>query len=306
MNAMHNTDYTETHGILNPHEPPPFWMENAGSDKPFILLCEHAANLVPKSLNSLGLTHEQLQTHYAYDIGVLDVTRRMAEILGCPALFGGYSRLVIDVNRPLDHPTLFAVNGEGNIIPGNQFLSQQECRDRIQEIYDPYDNAVSRWLNNKIDHDIVPAMISVHSFTPKFFNFKRPWEITTIYSQDDRMPKEFMKRCQEKGFTVGDNKPYDGRVFRGHVTNRHGDNRKVPNLLIEFRNDTINSPPKAHKMAETCADIIGDMVSDPKTFTYYDGPIVERRPEIENIMMDLLAEAARKGEDINEDMYLRD
>src|SRR5712671_6479716 len=81
-----------------------------------LFLCDHASNQLPEG--GLGLDPHLLTTHIAYDIGAAAVTRALAAVYGATALLGGWSRLLIDLNRGADDPTLVMKLSDGSIIPG--------------------------------------------------------------------------------------------------------------------------------------------------------------------------------------------
>ena len=72
----------------------------------FILLCDHATNIVPEKYGTLGLGRAQFERHIAYDIGAEALTTGLAERLNVPAVMTRFSRLLIDPNRGHDDPTL--------------------------------------------------------------------------------------------------------------------------------------------------------------------------------------------------------
>jgi predicted N-formylglutamate amidohydrolase len=82
--------------------PAPVEILNENGASGIVLLCEHASNHVPADYAELGLPSEQLNRHIAWDIGAADVARRLSNLLDAPAFFGTYSRLLIDLNRPLE------------------------------------------------------------------------------------------------------------------------------------------------------------------------------------------------------------
>ena len=84
------------------------------------MYADHASNIITKGLNGLGLPPEELDRHIALEIGVADVARRLALLFDTPAILAGYSRLVIDCNRPLDDHTSVRVISDGNVTPGNR------------------------------------------------------------------------------------------------------------------------------------------------------------------------------------------
>jgi hypothetical protein len=74
--------------------------------RPILVLCDHAANHVPASVNGgdLGLPEAEMGRHIAYDIGARGVSVALAEMLDAPAVLTRFSRLVIDPNRGRGRP----------------------------------------------------------------------------------------------------------------------------------------------------------------------------------------------------------
>ena len=74
------------------------------------------------------------ETHIAYDIGAAHVTRALADAYGAAALLGGVSRLLIDLNRGADDPTLVMKLSDGSIIPGNRDADAEEVARRLSAV----------------------------------------------------------------------------------------------------------------------------------------------------------------------------
>jgi len=89
--------------LLTPDDPTPFEVVNRDGGAHILLVCDHASNVVPSALGTLGLSDDTFERHIAYDIGAAAVTRGLADRLDASAVLAGYSRLVIDVNRPPGH-----------------------------------------------------------------------------------------------------------------------------------------------------------------------------------------------------------
>ena len=106
--------------LLGPGDPPPFELHNEGGGRPCLLICDHASAVIPKILGDLGLDAGQRRRHIAWDIGIAEVTRRLANLLGAPAVLSGYSRLVIDCNRHLEDPSSIAQESDDVPVPGNR------------------------------------------------------------------------------------------------------------------------------------------------------------------------------------------
>lgn len=282
--------------LLAPDEPPAFDILNAGGDSRIILTCEHAGNIVPRKLHLLGLSREDYKCHYAVDVGARDVTRYLSALLNAPAVLGNYSRLVVDLNRMVDHPTTFAPTGEGKPVPGNITITDEDKAQRIRALYEPYHQALSGILDRVQALGTIPVVVSVHSFTPKFFNFVRPWEIGFLHSDDSRLSLQMIAYFKRLGYCVGDNEPYDHRIARGGSVNRHAGFRRLPHTMVEYRNDMISNDKGAFSWAKLLADGLQEALEDPLSRTYYEGLQMPYDPEKERTYFADLVERAKKGE----------
>ena len=131
-----------------------------------IIICDHAANGLPAEYRGLGLTEATLQRHIAYDIGAAWVTRRLAKLLGAPAVLSTFSRLLIDPNRGADDPTLVMRLSDGAIVPGNARADAAEVARRLARYWGPYRDAVAQTVDAMAAAGLAPAVVSIHSFTP--------------------------------------------------------------------------------------------------------------------------------------------
>src|SRR5918996_96497 len=117
-------------------------------------------------LGRLGLPEAELDRHIAYDVGAAEVTRALAGLLDAPAVLCHVSRLVIDPNRLPGDPSSIPAISDGTLVPGNQDLSPEQVRWRQRRFFVPYHRAVARRVAHLRRRHGVPAIISVHSFTP--------------------------------------------------------------------------------------------------------------------------------------------
>lgn len=272
--------------LLTAVDPAPFNLLNEDSSQPYLLVCEHAGQQVPQNLDNLGLPEEAFSEHYAVDIGARAMTEQLADKLGAPAIVANYSRAVIDLNRRKTHPSAFPSAGEGTPIPRNLNLSEDDKEARIADIYDPFHNYINDWIEGAIGRGVVPAIISIHSYTPVFFGQKRPWEIGVLWVQDPRIPVPIMEYFKDQGYVVGDNEPYDARILRGGTMEMHADNRKIPNCLIEYRNDLLTDAESFADLLEKTAQALSNIMQDETIYSYYDGPEVPYDPEAERRYME--------------------
>lgn len=240
-------------------------VEHCGArrDAGVLLLCDHASNVLPDSYGTLGLCAADLERHIAFDIGAADVTRRLSERLDAPAVLTRFSRLLIDVNRGDDDPTLVMRLSDGRIIPGNARADADEIDRRRRLYWQPYREAIRALTDAMSKQGPLPALVSIYSFTPIWRGVQRSWEIAALWDSDARLPVPLMAALAEAGFTVGDNEPYDG-ALHGDTLYDHATKRGLANVLIEIRQDLIDTKVKAEALADRLAELLKPILARPE------------------------------------------
>ncbi|WP_437329078.1 N-formylglutamate amidohydrolase [Sorangium sp. So ce381] len=239
--------------ILAPDEPPAFEVVNPEGPSSAVLLCDHASNAVPRSLPELGRQHEALREHTGWDIGAARLSRRMSALLDAPLVLSGYSRLVIDCNRPLGSPTSIPEISCGVPIPGNA-IDAAEAGARADACFWPYHHAITALLDARRERRKRTAILSIHSFTPAMPGQERPWHAAVLYGRDRRLAAPFLEALRrEPGLCVGDNEPY--RVTEGgdYGIPTHGEARGLPCVLLEIRQDGLISDEGVEVWAQRLA-----------------------------------------------------
>ena len=282
--------------LLVASDPAPFETINEAGSARCLIMCEHAGTAIPKKLNLLGLSDEDVSKHYAVDIGARQVSTKLSELLDAPAIMGNYSRLVVDVNRRLDHQTVFVEHGDEQDISGNIGISDAEKQLRIDEVYDPYHSETARLIGNFLRNDIVPVVISVHSFEKVFYKLHRLWDVGVLWIQDRRLSMPVIKALEKRELHVGDNEPYDARMARGTAIDKHADEHGFPNVTFEVRNDLIDTDAGATVMAQTIADCLQEVLEDGEIFSKYEGSQAEYDSEMEKHYFRDLIKRAKEGE----------
>ncbi len=224
-------------------------------DSDLIFLCDHAANALPARYGNLGLDAAVFATHIAYDIGAAEVCRTLATDYGAPAILARYSRLLIDLNRGADDPTLVLKLSDGRIVPGNRNVGPEEIEDRLARYHRPYHEAVAAEVAAERAKGRVPVLVSLHSFTPAWKGFARPWQLGVLWNRDDRLARPLMTALREAGFAVGDNEPYSGALENDCLW-RHGTMNGLPHVLIEIRQDLLSTAQAAHGFARRLKPIL--------------------------------------------------
>jgi len=256
-----------TPSLLGPGDPPPFEVVNPDGAGRVVLIADHAGRAIPAALGTLGLDEVALARHIAWDIGIADVTRRLAERLDAPAVLAGYSRLVIDCNRHLDDPTSIAQVSDGVDIPGNRGLTAAQRARRAEACFRPYHEAVSRVIEGRRRAGAVPALVSMHSFTPIFAGVERPWHVGVLWNRDPRLAVPLMQKLRaDPAICVGDNEPYSGRDEHGYSIHVHGQQLGLAHVLIELRQDLIDTRHGAVEWADRLADVLAEILTDEDVF----------------------------------------
>ena len=237
--------------------------QHAAAGSRVILTCDHASNRVPRALGRLGLDAATLARHIGWDIGAAAVTRRLATRLGASAVLAAYSRLVIDCNRDPDDASSIPAVSDGVAIPGNRDLSDAARRARRAAIFDPYHAAIQGLIVAALARGTVPALVSIHSFTPELGGTARPWHVGILWDGDGRLPQPLLAALRgDAALTVGDNQPYSARQPAGYTVRHHAFERGLPHVAIEIRQDEIADDAGATRWAERLAAALTPILAD--------------------------------------------
>lgn len=244
-------------------DPPAVEVINADTTVPVLLICDHASRRLPASLGDCGLSEVDRARHIAWDIGAADVTRHMARRLNATAVFAGYSRLVIDCNRHPHDPTLMPVASDGTAVSFNADVSDADRQSRMDALYQPYHDEIAAQLSRLSSRVPAPAVLSIHSCTPRLNGRFRPWQIGICWERDRRMAGPVLANLAQRGdLIVGDNEPYALESREDYSVPRHAMSRGWPHLQVEFRQDLIDTPTGAERYAEVLLDALRDILAD--------------------------------------------
>lgn len=227
-----------------------------------LLVCDHASRSFPAGYRDLGLSGPELERHIAYDIGTAALTRRLSELLDAPGILARWSRLLIDVNREAESPTLIPEVSDGTPIPGNQGLTDAERQRRIARYYHPFHDAVEGRIRRILAGGRTTLVIGIHSFTPVMGGTARPWDVGLLWNRDPRLAQAMIAAYRRRGFTVGDNEPYSGRHLF-YTMDRHGAGNGLPQATLEIRQDHIGDAAGIERWAAVTADVISEIAGDP-------------------------------------------
>ena len=244
----------------------PFHHVQGSPSSRVILVCDHASAAIPAPLGGLGLCPADLVSHIAWDIGAATVTALLAEALGASAVLAGVSRLVVDCNRPSEHPGWIPEVTCGIPVPGNRGLSDGDIDARERCWYRPYHQAISETVARAVDQSGPPVVLAIHSFTPCLNGQDRPWHAGLLWNRDPRLAQPMLQRLTAvPGMNVGDNQPYSGRGLN-HTLDMHAQKKGYAHLSIEIRQDLIADAGGVTSWATLLAEVLGGILTDERLY----------------------------------------
>lgn len=237
----------------------PFEIFKSRSQVPWVIICDHASNLVPKSIagGDLGLNNKEMHRHIAFDVGARNLAIKLGNILDASVICSNFSRLIIDPNRGEKDPTLVMQLYDGTIIPANKNIAKKEIVRRVDLFYRPYHDAIEQ-ITAPLEN---PILVSIHSFTPQLKGKKkRPWHIGLLAADDRRFHNALLSSFGgEPGLCIGDNQPYVGKL-PGDTIDQHAIKKGRLNTLIEVRNNLISN----NENQKAWAEVIGKNLNQAK------------------------------------------
>lgn len=247
--------------LLAIDEPAPYSVINPDGLSPVILLCEHASNRIPRALGDLGVSEQDRQRHIAWDIGVSALSQEISRAMDASLFMTNYSRLVIDCNRPLHVPSAIPEVSETTNILGNHNLSSGERQQRVDTLFRPYADVVSRRLDRMKAEGKRPFVVGIHSFTPIYFGKPRPWHAGILYGKATGFGRELIRLLsQDSSLIIGDNEPYTIDIEEDYTVPVHADARGFPGVLVEVRHDLIDTSEKVEAWGRKLSACLTDAI----------------------------------------------
>jgi predicted N-formylglutamate amidohydrolase len=230
-----------------------------GADAPgrLVIVCEHAANVFAPQWGDLGLSAAQRMAHIAWDPGALGLARGLARRLDAVLVHAPISRLIYDLNRAPDQPGAMARRSEVHDIPGNQNLTPAERAARTAAIYQPFHHGLHALITDRIARGLRPVVVTVHSFTPVYFGARREVEFGVIHDEDPSLALAIVRAAKARTTLRTElNAPYSAADDVTHTLRLQATPYRLPNAMLELRNDLIATPAAEDTMAEMLAPVI--------------------------------------------------
>ena len=174
-----------------------------------IITCEHGGNKIPQQFKKLFVNNANaLATHLGYDIGALEMAKKIVRKLKCPFVFETISRLLVEQNRSRYRKEVFS-----------EFCSNLTIVEKerlLETIYDSYHDRIYKHLSTANIKKNFVYHFSIHSFTPVLFNRERNADLGLLYDPSRKIEKRTAALIAEKltgtntGLRVRMNYPYRG------------------------------------------------------------------------------------------------
>ncbi|APV41944.1 N-formylglutamate amidohydrolase [Pseudomonas frederiksbergensis] len=235
---------------------PAYTLSREDSDHPLILVCEHASRFIPAGLNDLGLSHEAAREHIAWDIGALALAEGLARALGATLLAANYSRLLVDLNRPLQAPDSIPAQSEIYQVPGNRDLDEATREYRRQSLFEPFHSRLTDLIDERVAQGRTVRVVGVHSFTPVYHDQPRALEVGVLFGKGVEYAQRLIDGLRRHPLKVAGNEPYKINPLGDMTVPVHGDARGLESVLIEVRNDLLRTPENVRRFTEYLAPLL--------------------------------------------------
>ncbi|SED35001.1 Predicted N-formylglutamate amidohydrolase [Pseudomonas frederiksbergensis] len=235
---------------------PAYTLSREDSDHPLILVCEHASRFIPAGLNDLGLSHEAAREHIAWDIGALALAEGLSRALGATLLAANYSRLLVDLNRPLQAPDSIPAQSEIYQVPGNRDLDEATREYRRQSLFEPFHSRLTDLIDERVAQGRALRVVGIHSFTPVYHGQPRTLEVGVLFGKSMEYAQRLIDGLGRHPLKVAGNEPYKINPLGDMTVPVHGDARGLESVLIEVRNDLLRTPENVRRFTEYLAPLL--------------------------------------------------
>ena len=235
--------------------------ENKNLINHIVFICDHASNYIPQKYRKLGMSHRDLESHIAFDIGAKNLTINLAKKLKQSYFLSNFSRLLIDPNRKEIDRELITVRSFGIEIPKNLNISGKEREHRINFFYNYYHKNLENFVKKKINKYKKVFLVSIHSFTKNSKNFNRGIEVGLLWNKSMDLLLPIQKSLKDNKIHFGRNYPYSGFHFN-YTIDRLFNIFDLKNITVEIRNDLICDQKGIKKYVNLMSNIFKEFLNE--------------------------------------------
>ena len=158
-----------------------------------MLTCEHASNKLPAAFKK-AVPAEVLKTHRAYDIGAVQVFRKLVKFAK-PEFYceGKFSRLFVDLNRTITNKSAFSEYYDA--LEARDKSAAKKAKAQATAYWQEYRAAIEKFVDSALKPKTRAARsepeivhLGIHSFTPELNGKVRNADIGILY--DPTRPQE--------------------------------------------------------------------------------------------------------------------
>ena len=205
-----------------------------------IISCEHGGNHVPPEYREQFRGKQSiLQSHRGRDSGALELAKALAAKIKAPLFFSETTRLLVDLNRSLQHRHLFS-----------EFTRNCDAELKTEILarhYHPYRKKLENEIRKLLSKNGTVLHFSVHSFTPRLGKVVRHADIGLLFDPRRRNEQilchnlQTLLRNAAKGLVVRRNYPYRGTAdgFTTYLRKRYGE-RQYLGIEIEINQKHVH------------------------------------------------------------------
>lgn len=174
-----------------------------------LVSCEHGGFEVPVEHAALFLGRlDLLHSHRGWDRGALEMAHQIALRLRAPLFATETTRLLVDLNRSVDHPEIFS--------EVTRDLPPEVLDGLLERHYFPYRHGVETAVASGVAEGAAVTHLSIHTFTPIWNGRRREVDVGVLFDPDRIPEAELSRRLRSEierqlpGLKVRDNEPYLG------------------------------------------------------------------------------------------------
>lgn len=223
---------------------------------PLLLTCEHATHRLPPGIPTTPAERALLRTHWGWDLGAWAVTKELSRRRGASAIGGACSRLLIDLNRAVDDPTLIRTRAEGVVLSWNRRLTSAAVLRRIAVWHVAYHAALELRIASHLVRGIRPTILALHSFTPELDGARRDFEIGVLFREHASVARSLGRALARAGLRVRYNEPYSGLEGMMYSAERHGSQHALPCIELELNQRMLGEARALARISRTLSEAL--------------------------------------------------
>ena len=159
------------------------------ADPRLVLSCEHGGCRVPAAYRRLFHGQQRvLSSHRGYDPGALGLANHLASEMSAPLVASTVTRLLVELNRSLQHPRLFS--------SFSQSLNAAARQAVLSEFYEPHRALVEKSIDAAISRCGAALHLGVHTFTPVLRGQVRRADIGLLYDPSRPLERQWAAAWQ--------------------------------------------------------------------------------------------------------------